>query len=202
MPAIQVGVHSCPCEVTQPPPHRYPVGAVFYCPHCGQAWERRSHTSSRRSGGGIVIRGVLVGGIGRAADVPYWARLGRNVARDAAMSRARVAYEQAYMADAAELRAAVEAGSVPAGVSVRAYREHRDATESPALRLFGGSVAVLCALCATGWGVLWLAGTHTGAWHGVAVLGVLWTAACIGAVSRGVARRREASSAVLSRLKP
>jgi len=197
MPAIQVGVHSCPCEVTQPPPHRHPVGAVFYCPHCGQAWERRSRTSSRRSGGGVVIRGVLVGGIGRAADVPYWARLGRNVARDAAMSRARVAYEQAYVADAAELRAAVEAGEVPTGVSVRAYRAHRDATESLAVRLFGGSLAALSVLAVLGLAALALAGAATGAWPGVVILAGVWLTVCGLAARRGVARRTEARGSLL-----
>lgn len=139
----------CPCAVTQPTPAAYAAWAVWVCETCHQSWQLRTRQSSNRQGGGVLVGGLMVGGMLRGADVRYWSRLGRNVARDAAMARARAADEAAYVRDAAELRRAVAAGQVSAGTNVRAYRAHREAVAVArvhAVRRSPGSMAYAAGL--------------------------------------------------------
>lgn len=144
-----VAQHSCACDVVQPAPSKYAVGAVMQCQTCGQMWEIKSRQSSNRAGGGVVVHGLLIGGLVRSRNVHYWSRMGVNVARETSKVLARAAAEETYSADAAELRRAVAARQVPVGTTVRAYRAHREAVavaKVHAVRRSPGSMAYAAAL--------------------------------------------------------
>lgn len=78
--------------------------------------------SQRRTGGGAVVGGVLVGGMRRAPDFRYWKKQGTDVARAAALSHARLASESQYERDMIRLKAAIRAGHAPQGTTVRQHR--------------------------------------------------------------------------------
>jgi hypothetical protein len=72
----------------------------------------------------VPIGSVYLGGYRSTAPVHYWARIGRNVARQAAVAAANLAAERAYEADHAVVRRLVARDpDVWGGLTVRRYRE-------------------------------------------------------------------------------
>lgn len=113
----------CACSEYQPNPAEYRVESVWRCPSCHQTWTVRA----RRTGGGlgmaVPVGGVYVGGM-RNDSQHYWARVGTNVGRKAALAAANLEAEEEYVRDVAIVRRIVARDpKFWAGLSVRRYRE-------------------------------------------------------------------------------
>lgn len=125
---------TCICSVEQPSAQHYALGAIWICESCSQTWKCASRAASTRVSAGKMVGGILVGGTRRQADIHKWVRVGGDVAVAAARAAARLHADDEYEQDMAALKAAMRAGTVAQGTSVREYREMRVASAQARVR--------------------------------------------------------------------